>query len=501
MDINKWFKRVSTYFAIAVLLKICLSVASLTSNDPKWLGFVFPLTVMIAYWIIGYWVRHKWDVTLTLAKFADSVYYLGFLFTVASIIICLLDINSIGDNLNGMATRFGAAMVSTALGMLARVIHTGFRVDANDAVRSVEERAIHAAENLTIAFDNTFQQLEVFREKVDVASREAVQSVQEQVKSLYEHNIAATDAYFANATRQSNEAFALILENTRQASSDLLATITELKGQSAVTLREMEDNALDFGKMARDRLEQTIFPDDLFTRKLGVSIDTLSGTTDNVNEGIVALADDVKTATRQVGTAIRSLSTKTQALEENLSAVGAIVTSQERLVEAMQAQSAGVMDRVERVQKEFLDSLDDHQEDYLNEVKARQQVIERIVEKLDALHVHLERDETAERLSGQVESALNAVRHTSEKANETLAQNLRSTLAPLVRVLNDSNETHRALAGRVEQGNRSLDTAHSQLDELMNKIDHISTAEVAKPSQGESARSPSDIALADARSA
>lgn len=504
MDIKKLVKRVSTYFLIAVVLKISLSVASLLVSDPKWLGFILPLSVMLAYWAAGYFIREKWDTQLTLAKFADSVYYLGFLFTVGSIIICLLDINSIGDSLNGMATRFGAAMVSTGLGMLARVMHSGFRVDANDAVRSVEERAIHAAENLTISFDNTFQQLEVFREKVSTASREAVQGVQEQVKALYEHNISATDAYFANATKQSDEAFALILQNTRQASHDLLATITELKAQSAVTLQQMEDNALDFGKMARDRMEQTIFPDDLFTRKLGGSIETLAGTTDNVNEGIVALADDVKTATRQVSTAIRGLSTKTQMLEENLVAVGAIVTSQERLVEAMQAQSQGVMDRVERVQKEFLDSLDDHQEEYLAEVKSRQQVVERIVDKLDALHVHLERDDTGERLGGHITSALNAVRDTSEKSTDALAKGLQQTLAPLVQVLHDSNETHRALAARVEQESRSLHTAHSQLDELMSKIDHISTVDVNMPAQNEetiSPDAPASIALADVRPA
>ncbi|MCF5773448.1 hypothetical protein GIV43_15420, partial [Pseudomonas syringae] len=255
MDFNKWIKRVSSYFALAVLLKISLSIASLKLNDPFWLGLVFPLTVMVAYWVIGYVVREKWDKQLTVAKFADSVYYLGFLFTVASIIICLLDIESMGDNLNGMATRFGAAMVSTALGMLARIIHTGFRIDTNDALRSVEERAINAAENLAISFDNTFQQLEVFRDKVDVASREAVQSVKEQVKALYEHNISATDAYFANATRQSNEAFALILDNTQQSSNNLLSTISEMTEKSALTLRQMEDNALDFGTMARDRVE------------------------------------------------------------------------------------------------------------------------------------------------------------------------------------------------------------------------------------------------------
>lgn len=495
MDVNKSIKRVSTYFALAVLLKISLSVASLKLNDPFWLGLVFPLAVMIAYWIVGYLVREKWDKQLTVAKFADSVYYLGFLFTVASIIICLLDIESMGDNLNGMATRFGAAMVSTALGMLARIIHTGFRIDANDAVRSVEERAIHAAENLAISFDNTFQQLEVFRDKVDVASREAVQSVKEQVKALYEHNITATDAYFANATQRSNEAFALILENTRQSSDNLLSTINDLTEKSAITLRQMEDNALDFGTLARDRVEQMIFPDDLFTRKLGVSIETLAGTTDSVNEGVASLVEDVKAATRQVTTAIRSLNAKTQTLDENMVAVGAIVTSQERLVEAMRLQSKEVMDSVERVQKEYLDSLDDQQEEYLNEIKARQQSVERIAEKLDALNIRIESADTVERLGRDVADALKGVREVSQTNREILAESLEQSLAPLVQAMVESNEKHLGVAVRMEESNRSVETAHSQLDALINKIDNLTAAE-----QGTSTHVEPDK-LAEARTA
>jgi len=479
MDVNKWIRRVSTYFAIAVVLKISLSIASLLLKDPKWLGFVFPLSVMVGYWAIGYTVRQKWDKQLTLAKFADSVYYLGFLFTVASIIICLLDIESLGDNLNGMATRFGAAMVSTALGMLARVIHTGFRIDANDAVRSVEERAIHAAENLAISFDNSFQQLEVFRDKVDVASREAVQSVKEQVKALYEHNINATDAYFANATQQSNEAFSLILENTRQASDRLLITINELAEKSAVTLRQMEDNALDFGTMARDRVEQMIFPDDLFTRKLDGPIDTLAGTTDSVSEGVASLAEDVKTATRQVTTAIRNLNAKTQTLDENLVAVGAIVTSQERLVSAMKQQSKEVMDSVERVQKEYLDSLDDQQEEYLNEIKTRQQSVERIADKLEALSIRIENADTVERLSTEVTDALRGVREVTQTNRDVLAERLELSLAPLIQALVESNEQHQGVAARIEQHNRAIETAYIQMDALITKIGDVSIREMA----------------------
>ncbi|WP_236542049.1 hypothetical protein, partial [Pseudomonas syringae] len=345
-------------------------------------------------------------------------------------------------------------------------------------------------------FDNTFQQLEVFRDKVDVASREAVQSVKEQVKALYEHNISATDAYFANATRQSNEAFALILDNTQQSSNNLLSTISEMTEKSALTLRQMEDNALDFGTMARDRVEQMIFPDDLFTRKLGGSIETLAGTTDSVNEGVASLAEGVKTATRQVTTAIRNLNAKTQTLDENLVAVGAIVTSQERLVDAMRLQGKEAMDSVERVQKEYLDSLDEQQEEYLNEIKTRQQLVERIADKLDALNIRIESADTAGRLSSEIADALKGIRDVSQTNRDVLAESLEHSLAPLVQALVESNEKHQGVTARMEQQHLSIETSQSQLAALINKIDTLSTVE-----KGASTHQGEPESLADARSA
>ena len=194
MEPNNFAHRVKTYFFAALVIKAALAYASLELKDPKWLGFVLPLLVMGGYWVVGYRVRKKWNAQLTLAKFADSVYYLGFLFTVFSIIVCLIDIKSIGDDLNGMAARFGVAMVSTAIGMAARVFHTGFRVDTNDAVKGVEERAVQSAESLAMSFDAASQQLEVFRDQVMAASKEAVQSVHEQITAISQHSTNAMEA-------------------------------------------------------------------------------------------------------------------------------------------------------------------------------------------------------------------------------------------------------------------------------------------------------------------
>lgn len=502
MDVNTLVRRVQTYFLAAIALKVTFAIASLELNEPFWLGFVLPLVVMCCYWFVGYRVREKWNVQLTLAKFADSIYYLGFLFTVVSIIICLIDINSIGDNLNGMAIRFGAAMVSTAIGMLARVVHTGFKVDTNDAVKSVEDRAIQSAESLTMAFDAASQQLETFRNQVMDASKEAVQSVHEQITAISQHSTNAMDAFFSNATRQSNDAFERILKQANDASTDLLTTINGLREKSEQTLDRMESHALDFGKKAQDRLDHTLFPDDLFSQKLNPAIDTLSGTTESLNEGVSTLALDIKTAARMVGTAIRSLNTKTETIGQAVAAVGSIVENQERLVESMTSQGNDVMDRLERIQKDYLDSLDDQREDFLEDMKANHQVFAKIVEKLEELRTVVRDESAVERMTQEVTGALTTINRAGIKSNETFAESLRSTLMPLVEAVAASNDAHKSLVASVESSHRSIETANSHLmDELMNKIDLISAHQERSLSASEEASGASLESIVDATQA
>jgi len=177
-------------------------------------------------------------------------------------------------------------------------------------------------------------------------------------------------------------------------------------------------------------------------------------------------------------------------------AVGAIVTSQERLVDAMRLQSKEVMESVERVQKEYLDSLDDQQEDYLNEIKARQQSVERIADKLDALNIRIESADTVERLGRDIADALKGVCEVSQTNREILAESLEQSLAPLVRALVESNEKHQGVAVRMEQSNRSVQAAYSQLDALINKIDDLTAVD-----QGSSTHYVEPESLAEARSA
>lgn len=477
--------QVRTWFIIALVVKVASAFVSYKLSDAVWTGFWIPVAVMVAYCMIGYRVRERYDIRLTIAKFADSAYYLGFLFTVGSIIVCLADIQSIGDNLSNMAGRFSAAMVSTAIGMVARTYLVGFRPDQEDAVTAVEERAISASERLILMFDDTYSKLEMFRDEVVGTTKETSAAVKEQIEELTKHSMNAMDAYFANATQRSNDTFDAMLKDAKAASDNLLVTINGLAEKSEQTLERMESHALDFGNLAQRRLEQTLFPDDLFANKLKPSIDTLAETTEGVNTSISTLADDVKTAARSVGTAIRGLNTKTQALDETLNAVSGIVESQQRLMDAMNSQGNILVEGIDRVQKEFLHTLNDYQEDFHNELKSNREVIGQVVDRLQALNEKIDGDDTAASLSQEIDEAFHAIGQTTVRANEAFSESIKSTLLPLIQVVADSNETHKGLAAQLVHGNRTIEAAHAQLDELVGKIDHINQIEIRRPAVNE----------------
>src|SRR5205085_699535 len=112
---------VQKLFIATILLKITSSGIG-WYLDPQWakwsFGLAFPLLIMAAYVWLG---LNRRDGDVPDEKFADSCYYLGFIFTITSIIFSLFDLPNIGTKMQDIAVRFGAAMVSTVAGLVVRV--------------------------------------------------------------------------------------------------------------------------------------------------------------------------------------------------------------------------------------------------------------------------------------------------------------------------------------------------------------------------------------------
>ena len=159
------------------------------------------------------------------------------------------------------------------------------------------------------------------------------------------------------------------------------------------------------------------------------------------------------------------------------------------------------MEGMERTQKEFMDSLDDQREDFMEDMKANHQLIAKIVEKLEELSTIVRESSANDRISNEVGRALYAINDAGIKYNETVAENIRLTLTPLVEAVLANNEKHKSLLARVDQSDRTIEVAHSHLDELIGKIEKINTLNVLPSTVNEAIVMPETALLADSASA
>ena len=114
-------------FIAVLILKIASAVTAFVIEDVWILGLFVPIGFMFAYLAWGWHTVNKvgnHDLKIT---FGDSCYYLGFLFTIASILLVLAGLYRSTDlNVGEVAIRFAAAMLTTLFGMAVRVYTVTF---------------------------------------------------------------------------------------------------------------------------------------------------------------------------------------------------------------------------------------------------------------------------------------------------------------------------------------------------------------------------------------
>ena len=138
-------------FIIALVTKIGLATFAACfpeNTSSTWIfGFWLPIAVMVLYIIFGY-VRTLHSSLEERLNYGDSCYYLGFLFTIASIILSLYIIGVTEDQFSApdLAIRFAAAMVTTLLGMSIRVCLVTFAKKKIDRKPGQLDPVIHGDE-------------------------------------------------------------------------------------------------------------------------------------------------------------------------------------------------------------------------------------------------------------------------------------------------------------------------------------------------------------------
>ncbi|NMG56604.1 hypothetical protein [Aromatoleum aromaticum] len=156
--------QVQKLFLITLVLKVGSSFLGWLFQLQWSLGFAVPLAIMMTYILTGYFHRAP---GVSDEKFADSCYYLGFIFTITSIIFSLFDLPNIGTKIQEIAVRFGAAMVSTVLGLGVRVYLVSFKKDIGDAIRDAEDAVLDTTRKFTEQLAIVLEKLGHFESQVD----------------------------------------------------------------------------------------------------------------------------------------------------------------------------------------------------------------------------------------------------------------------------------------------------------------------------------------------
>lgn len=325
-------------FGVALVLKLVLAALGYVLDMPFWLGFVAPLLVMLAYMFFGYRTRGS-DVAEE--KFADSCYYLGFIFTIASIVVCLLDVPkmSVGSGLQDIALRFGAAMISTVLGMAVRVYLVSFRKDSNDALQDVEQALLDTTQLFTAQLQENLKTLQSFEQQVFSASKSSVASVQAQIEALSRNFSETLSEFYARLNEENRAAFREMADEGKAASARLADAVDGYSQGMQSHLSSIERRVSQFADAVTARLDATEFPDDYFAKRLKAPIDALALETNNVGDAVRAVNDEVKGAAVALRSTIGSLNAKLKSSNSVMEGVVQMADRHDALMVASERQA------------------------------------------------------------------------------------------------------------------------------------------------------------------
>lgn len=331
--------RVQKLFAITLGLKVFSSFLAWKLQSPWSLGLAVPLALMAGYILIG---LHRRDTDVSDEKFADSAYYLGFIFTITSIIFSLLDLPNIGTHIQDIAVRFGAAMVSTVFGLFVRVYLVSFRADAGDALHNAEEALLGATQTFTERLTMAVERLQDFESRVDLATKSSVERINLQIESLSKNHADKLTVFFEDLASRNQQAFTAALEEVKSASVRLASSFDGYSMGMKSNLESIEEKVTLFATAVATRLQNTTFPDDYFSRQLQAPLALLESAASEIAEQVNAASTEISKTNKAVGTSLRKVQAKSEEAEQSMESVMRLAGQQQLILEAAQGQLGAI---------------------------------------------------------------------------------------------------------------------------------------------------------------
>lgn len=342
-------------FAIFVLLGSVAIFLSEPYGAPYALGILVPLVLMGIYLIVG--VSGMIDA-VDRESFADSVYYIGFLFTLVSLAAALFYLRNDDPELGLLVSKFGLALITTIVGLAVRVSLVNFRVDVRQARDVVEEKLADSVRRFNRDVELACERLEILMTgtlgKIESTAQGMIDSSDDTAASLREthdfHTEQLKEMYARVGVEWANSVTRLATAMEQQLAAAATQTLTKIDRIGKKIQDEVDSLSLDSAALAEytSHLEQTVD-----------SLTSLSESLGGINGQVATVARNFADLNRTISQSSSSFSEDVESSKENFLK---LQQSLNVLLHAVASQSEQMAERVAQTSRDadrLLEALDE----------------------------------------------------------------------------------------------------------------------------------------------
>ena len=296
-------------FLVIIIIKVICSVLSWLLNSPWIIGLSIPLLLMVVYIVFG---LNKPNREISDERFADSCYYLGFVFTISSIVVSLFDLQNIGSKIGDISIRFGAAMISTVLGLIVRVYLVNFRQDFKDALNIAEDSLLESAKKFRIHLEISVDNLR----NLEITTNEMIKAISNKMEeSAKDTALYYSDQYaklFDEITSRNKE---MLSQSQRQLELNSITLNNQFKEYSLNINKSYQSLEVTINKFS-DNIDTTLksitFPDDYFVSTLTPTVVSLAESLEEVSSQMKDISVEIRNNNKKIGYALNKVAEKTE---------------------------------------------------------------------------------------------------------------------------------------------------------------------------------------------
>ena len=338
--------RLNYWNGTTVLINVCFLLTIVAGGLSELAGSeLFAVIAMVTYFIVGI---SNWRNLHSVEKFADSIYYQGFILTLFALMLALTGRGSNSLTSDKIIEQFGIAITTTFVGMTARILIIQFLTTATDVRDEITEDIAHYAQQLNAEIGKAIKS---FREVRDTLEASAM-GFSKQLEAQTTAAVQSIESRLADAIEKLSDLTTGVVKNLDGAVKDVVTRITTLDvptgaleglKKDLVALRGILEES---NKAIIDVSKRTKVAADQSKDSLDVTGDTLKSISDlgsaakEMVDHLSALSAALDRSVSKVGNDIevlgKNLSTLVEGVKSDLSEYNSALTSSaQRLTDAI----------------------------------------------------------------------------------------------------------------------------------------------------------------------